>query len=381
MIRAAGVLVQTPEERALFLLRGPGGDYPLTWAFPGGRHEEGESLVECAVREMAEETGFAVESSGLREHTRRISGQQRAPVINGSAPPQADSSDDSTVPTVPTDGEVDFTTYLLRVEGEFTPAVCNEHVGYCWAPITNPPEPLHPGARVALQRGGMDELGVARAMAAGDLVSPQRYQNLTLFCIRITGTGTSYRPTLKEFVWRPPAEYLNPDFLARCAGLPVIWEHPKKTLLNSVEFEKRVVGAIMLAFIRGDEVWGVARIYDTESIADLMAAADDPDGALSTSPGVNFAKGRNRRLTMPEGQIILIEGKPDLVDHLAICGAGVWDKGGEPTGVEVAEAISDTATVPAPIRQPNFRPLALQVAAFELSTRVHAFGPTPARTN
>jgi hypothetical protein len=33
------------------------------------------------------------------------------------------------------------------------------------------------------------------------------------------------------------------------------------------------------------------------------------------------------------GATLLIEGKPSLLDHIAICEAGVWDKGGPPSGV------------------------------------------------
>src|SRR6185369_10410618 len=49
--RAAGILYKTPEGQALFLKRGPGGDYPGFWCFPGGHLEEGETPEVAAIRE------------------------------------------------------------------------------------------------------------------------------------------------------------------------------------------------------------------------------------------------------------------------------------------------------------------------------------------
>src|SRR5262249_19130317 len=145
-------------------------------------------------------------------------------------------------PPQPPAEEVDFTTFLSRAMGPFDPAPNDEHVGYAWSPPDHPPEPLHPGVRVALARLALDELGVARLIAAGDLTSPQQYESMWLFDMRITGTGTSYRKKLDEFVYRRPENYLTPDFLARCNGLPVVWQHPKRATLDSKEFADRVIG-------------------------------------------------------------------------------------------------------------------------------------------
>ena len=89
----------------------------------------------------------------------------------------------------------------------------------------------------------MNELDIARAIAEGRLSGPQEYENMWLFPLRITGTGASYRPELNEHVWRDPAIYLNGEFLNRCNGLPVVWEHPPGDQLDQAEWEKRVLGA------------------------------------------------------------------------------------------------------------------------------------------
>ena len=195
---------------------------------------------------------------------------------------------------------------------------------------------LHPGVAVALQRLTADELGVARMIAAGELSSPQRYENISLFALRITGTGAAYRRALEEFVWRAPDVYLNDEFLARCAGLPVIFEHPGRSSIDTREFANRVVGTVFFAYIVGDEVWAIARIYDADA-ARLME-----NNQLSTSPAVVFRDPSvNAKVKLENGQTLLIEGKPSLLDHIAICPKGVWDKGGEPSGVSSA-AVGDT---------------------------------------
>lgn len=182
----------------------------------------------------------------------------------------------------------------------------------------------------------MDELGVARAIAAGELTSPQKYQNVWLFALRITGTGASYRSGLDEYVWRDPSIYLNDEFLARCNGLAVVLDHPERGLLNGAEYEDRSVGSIMLPYIREDEVWGIAKIYD-EATAALLESEQ-----YSTSPAVNDVGGISGETE--DGKKLLVEGKPKLLDHIAICARGVWDKGGPPSGVSSVTA-EDTATM------------------------------------
>ena len=183
-----------------------------------------------------------------------------------------------------------------------------------------------------------DELDVAEMIASGDLTSPQDIGGTTLFKIRITGVGIAYRPKHDEWVYRRPENYLTPRFLDRCKGLFVIWEHPAKAVLNHSEFSKRMVGSVTgVVFIENDEVWGIARIGDKTAIKEMR------EEALSTSPSVVFRDPSvNLRLEDEGGSTMLVEGPASLLDHVAICRNGVWDKDNGPTGVVAEEmAIAD----------------------------------------
>jgi len=196
---------------------------------------------------------------------------------------------------------------------------------------------LHPGAAIALRRLDMNEMDVAKAIAAGELASPQPYHNMWMFDGRISGTGIALRPALKEFVMRKPENYLTAEFLERCNGLPVVMLHPDDTLLNSEEFGQRVVGAVMYPYIKGDEVWGIFRIYDQQTV-DLLI-----NEAMSTSPAVLIRSSENFKLELEDGKTLLVEGRPSLVDHIAIVPRGVWDKGDpENLGIKIdAEVKAD----------------------------------------
>ncbi|MCX7898518.1 MAG: NUDIX domain-containing protein [Methylocystis sp.] len=334
-IVAAGVLFVDPQGRVLLLKRADSGE----WACPGGGIEPSETPAQAALRECDEEMG---EGRHPFEPSAAIDG----PIAVTNIP----------------DGSGQFATFLCRAGSAFVPALNDEHTDAAWVPPEDAPEPVHPGVKVVLKAAARKiaapdvgqiqqdfdesaekahirtEIDVARAIAAGDLPSPQPLANSALFDLRITGTGAAYRAGINEYVWRDPSICLNEGFLARCNGLPVIWEHPASGALNSDEFGKRAVGTIILPHIRGDEVWGVARIFDANAIDGLQS------GALSTSPGVVFAKGQNETAALDGGETVLIEEAPALLDHLAICGtksddpsagSGVWDKGGPPAGVRL----------------------------------------------
>ncbi len=117
---AAGVMFLDPVGKALFLKRSKTGDHAGEWCFPGGAGEAGETLQSAAKRETLEETGHM--AADVEEIDRRE--------LDG----------------------VDFTTYASHVPFIFEPKLNREHDAWLWAPLNNPPQPLHPGVRATINR-------------------------------------------------------------------------------------------------------------------------------------------------------------------------------------------------------------------------------------
>lgn len=180
------------------------------------------------------------------------------------------------------------------------------------------------------------EYKVMEDIRFGRLSSPQKVGNCYLFDIRVTGTGLAERSD-GEIAHKSPAFYLTNDFLARCNGLPVIMEHPQNKLLDTESFKNQIIGTSSLPYVKGDDVWTIARIYD-ENAARLMS-----ENQLSTSPAVTISKSAVKTGNLLE------EGNPTFIDHIAVCSAGVWDKG-TPDGVRIdsTEVIPMSEVVHAP---------------------------------
>lgn len=326
VIRAAGILYLSSDHHVLLVRRKDG----QGWAFPGGHIEEDESAEEAALREFHEEVGHGCDKVAF--WTRRIQSAV------GPIDPIADVNSGTGAGNIAAAESVDFTTFLARGK-EFEPELNDEHDAWQWVDrdfafaVTTNSGLIHPGCAVALRRFDMDELGIAKAIRDGELTSPQRYGNLLLVAIRITGTGIAYRPQLDEFPFRDKALYLTPEFLERCNGLPVILEHPPKDVLNSKEFKKRVVGTVFVPYVQGEEVWAIAKILDME-VAQMLETEQ-----MSTSPAV-ICRGQEIEMA---GETVLIEEKPKLVDHIALLvGPGVWDRGGPLAGVESIDVKADS---------------------------------------
>lgn len=176
--------------------------------------------------------------------------------------------------------------------------------------------------------GDLSDFEAAEAIRDGELPSPTKYGDFWLFDLRITGTGAAYRDRIDEYAFRDPEKWLSAEFLKRCGGLPVIFEHPENCGLNSEEFQERSIGTIVLPYVKGQDVWGIAKIFNADAVT-LMQTTH-----RSTSPGVTPPKG-SKATTTENGTKVLAEGLPLILDHLAICEAGVWDKGGPAEGVRL----------------------------------------------
>jgi 8-oxo-dGTP pyrophosphatase MutT (NUDIX family) len=136
-VNAAGVLL-THGERALFVKRSDKAtDHQGEWCCPGGSVEEGETAEQAARREFAEETGL----SGL---------------LTGDF----NLIDDGT----------GFVTFRQGVNDEPVPTLNEEHSEYVWAPMADPPQPLHPGVRATLEK--LEARRIAATMMAAVADSP-----------------------------------------------------------------------------------------------------------------------------------------------------------------------------------------------------------------
>jgi 8-oxo-dGTP pyrophosphatase MutT (NUDIX family)/pyrimidine deaminase RibD-like protein len=89
---------------------------PGVWAAWGGGRETGETLEQCATRELAEESGYTgpLKLKRLAENNK-------------------------------------YTTFIGVVPHEFEPRACSEWKDYCWVDAGDWPGPMHPGVAEALK--------------------------------------------------------------------------------------------------------------------------------------------------------------------------------------------------------------------------------------
>jgi 8-oxo-dGTP pyrophosphatase MutT (NUDIX family)/GNAT superfamily N-acetyltransferase len=120
---AAGVVLYAEDTgRWGFQQRSDTVNDPGLWAAWGGGREPGESTEQCALRELAEESGY------------------RGPI-------ELEALDENP----------EFVTFVGRVPAEFEPRYNPEWKDYCWVEAGDWPQPMHPGMAVALENLGQDQ--------------------------------------------------------------------------------------------------------------------------------------------------------------------------------------------------------------------------------
>lgn len=68
--------------------------------------------------------------------------------------------------------------------------------------------------------------------------------NITLFAMRISGTGWAYRGgDRQEYAYRSRDDWLTPEVMQACQEMPVVLEHPEETPVITDDFyRERSVG-------------------------------------------------------------------------------------------------------------------------------------------
>jgi len=103
-------------QRYLYLMRNDP-KHPDTWGLPGGRIEEGETLINAIVRECTEELG------AMPEYIKLVPLEKFTTADSGFA----------------------YHTFFCSVANEFTPVLNHEHQGWAWIAAGTWPKPMHPG--------------------------------------------------------------------------------------------------------------------------------------------------------------------------------------------------------------------------------------------
>lgn len=117
LTQGVGALIYAKKTRRLLFLLRSNSSWPLTWALPGGKVDQGETVLKGLTREILEELGG------------KIIDPKFIPIEKFT------SSDQKFV----------YHTFFISVDDEFVPILNEEHVGYAWLPLTCAPKPLHPG--------------------------------------------------------------------------------------------------------------------------------------------------------------------------------------------------------------------------------------------
>ena len=164
------------------------------------------------------------------------------------------------------------------------------------------------------------ESDVINGMRTGELPSPTRLGNSLYYRMRMTGTGAVWRSDGGD-TYRNASKYINKGFVSACVGIPLVMDHPESGRIGPHD---KIIGVTVSAYTlklmrMPLEIWVISRVIDgAAQEASLLTEV------LSTSPSVIVGES-------PDGYS---EGDPLVIDHLAVCAVGVWDRGGPVYGID-----------------------------------------------
>ncbi len=193
-----------------------------------------------------------------------------------------------------------------------------------------------------LWRTLMNEMSAAEQVAMRQGPNPMPFGGSWLVALRVSGCGVAWRPSLNEFVWRPPEIWLSSTMQRRVLGTPIVLGHPATGTLDANSFRDSVVGIVVFAFVRQGQLWATGRFFDQ----DIATAICDPDNKLmscDTSPAVSFDPGDTAVVKLGDGTTLLVENSPNAIDHVALVvgkageAGGVWSKGTPNVGIQTEE--------------------------------------------
>lgn len=215
-----------------------------TWAFPGGKVEDGETIEQGARRESLEETGHSPEDLLQVDMTNQ--------------------------------GDYDFTTYLSNVGTTFNPIMNDEHDEYMWGDFDNLPMPLHPGVKATL-----DKYRASCGLDSAQKIDQNGFITVDANPISRAGIfpylGKSIdrmaEPEKIYNVYRPASEVNNSDTLNSMKLLPLIDEHVmvgiKKAGMMPAE-EKGIQGSTgENVFFKDGVLYATLKIF-SQTLADMI---------------------------------------------------------------------------------------------------------------
>lgn len=233
-------------------------DFAGHWAFPGGKVEEGETIMSAALRECMEEVGQQVTTP--LHYGYRCEG----------------------------DG-IAFTTFINSCD-KFTPVLNEEHDAFLWADMSNLPAPLHPGAAEAIANIGIQQAyDSAQAVDHNGFVTIERNPISRAGVFPYSGrTIAGADPSKIYMVYRPAEELAHPEAIASFRLVPFLDEHAMVGVDKHIPAESYGVHGTtgQDVFFEGGVLYSSLRVF-SKTMRSLIAAGKK---ALSLGYNCTFEK-------------------------------------------------------------------------------------------